>query len=314
MPAFTTIYAEPFAGLQSQALGLAEAAGLNASVKDLVARFPYSRLPARLWPNPLAVVGLAAPRATEPGVRPLALTVGGVGGAVGAALRRAGSRVVQIQNPRLALHKFDLVVANPHDEISGPNVILVRTALHRATQARLHAARQTWLPRFAHLPRPLVAALVGGSNGRFRLEAAEGEALARDLAGVMHHDRAGLVLSPSRRTAPAVREALSRHLAPLGAWIWDMHGENPYFGMLACADVIVATIDSISMISEAVATHAPVLLAALPGRSRRIEMFLAGLRAAGRARPFAGRLEYWPVAPLDDTAAAANEMQRRLGV
>ncbi len=309
MPARATIYAEPFAGLVSQALGLAEAAELAAPVIDLVPRFPYSSIPASLWQNPLSAVGL---KPTGEGA--LALTVGGVGGAVGAALRRGGTRVVQIQNPRLALRKFDLVVANPHDEISGPNVILVRTALHRATPARLHAARQVWLPRWADLPRPLVAVLVGGSNGRFRLEAAEGEALARDLAGVMNRDRAGLVLSPSRRTAQAAREALSRRLAPLGAWIWDMQGENPYFGMLACADMIVATIDSISMVSEAVATHAPVLLAELPGRSRRISLFLGALKEAGRARPFAGRLEYWPVLPLDDTAAAAGEMRRRLGL
>ena len=311
MPARTTIYAEPLAGLVSQALGLAEAAGLDPPVVDLVPRFPYSSIPAALWHNPLSAVGIKPPP-VEQGA--LALTVGGVGGAVGAALRRGGTRVVQIQNPRLALKKFDLILANPHDEIAGANVIIVRTALHRATHARLRAAREIWLPRFAHLPRPLVAVLVGGSNGRFRLEAAEGESLARDLSGIMHRDKAGLMISPSRRTAPAVREALTRRLAPLGAWIWDMQGENPYFGMLACADMIVVTIDSISMVSEAVATHAPVLLAELPGRSRRIELFLGAMKEAGRARPFAGRLEYWPVLPLDDTAAAAGEMRRRLGL
>jgi len=29
-------------------------------------------------------------------------------------------------------------------------------------------------------------------------------------------------------------------------------------------------------------------------------------------RPFAGRLDLWPVAPIDDTQAAADEMRRRL--
>ena len=284
-----TIYAEPFAGLLSQALGLAEAAGLAPDVVDLVARFPFSALPAALWPSPLAAVGLKPPH-LDPGDTGLALTVGGVGGAVGAALRRRGTQIVQIQNPRMALGRFDLVIANAHDEIGGPNVITVRTALHRASQARLREAREIWLPRFAHLPRPLVAVLVGGSNGRYRLGAGEGEALAGDLSGIMRRDKAGLLVSPSRRTAPVVREALVRRLAPMGAWIWDMAGENPYFGMLACADMIVVTIDSVSMISEAVATHAPVLLAELPGRSRRGELFLRAMKEAGRVRPFAGRL------------------------
>jgi uncharacterized protein len=84
--------------------------------------------------------------------------------------------------------------------------------------------------------------------------------------------------------------------------------------MLALADAIVVTMDSISMISEAVATEAPVLLASLPGRSRRIGLFTDILFAEGRLRAFAGRYETWPVAPLDDTPAAAAEMRRRLGI
>jgi hypothetical protein len=52
----------------------------------------------------------------------------------------------------------------------------------------------------------------------------------------------------------------------------------------------------------------------LPGRSRRIGLFTDGLLRDGRVRPFAGRLELWPVTPLDDTAEAAAEMCRRLGL
>ena len=102
-------------------------------------------------------------------------------------------------------------------------------------------------------------------------------------------------------------------LTPHGAWIWDMTGENPYFGLLACADAIIVTEDSVSMISEAVATTAPVLLAPLPGGSRRIGAFTNALIQEGRVRPFAGRLELWQTSPLDDTQAAADEMRHRLG-
>jgi uncharacterized protein len=72
--------------------------------------------------------------------------------------------------------------------------------------------------------------------------------------------------------------------------------------------------DSVSMVSEAVATSVPVMLAALPGRSRRNSIFVDGLRAEGRVREFAGKLELWPVTPLDDTAEAAAEMCRRLAI
>lgn len=304
------ILSEGYAGLKAQALGLAERAGLVATTRTLRPRRPWGWMPAALWPAPLAAVdGLEA---LPPG---LVITVGGTAGAVGAALRRRhGRQVVQIQNPRMRLDRFDLVVANRHDEIDGPNVLLSRTALHRVTPALLAEARLVWSGRFAHLPRPLVAVLVGGSNGRFRLGADEGEALATMLAAMMEQDQVGLALTPSRRTGMVVRGILERTLQPRGGWVWDMIGDNPYLGLLACADAIVVTSDSVSMVSEAAATGVPVLVAELPGRSRRIGLFLRDLMEAGRIRRFEGRLDLWPVTPLDDTDRIADELRRRLGL
>jgi uncharacterized protein len=304
------ILSEAYAGLQAQALGLAEAAGWAPELRTLAPRAPWRWVAARLWPAPLAVVAEAV-RGEPP---PLTIACGGMGGAVGAALRRRGTPVVQIQNPRMDPRRFDVIVAARHDEMAGPNVVVTRTALHRVTPARLAVEAERWRARFAALPRPLVAMLVGGSNGRFRLDAPVAGRLAADLAAMMRLDGVGLALTPSRRTDPAAIRTLAETLRPLGAFVWDGGGENPYFGMLALADAIVVTTDSVSMISEAVATAAPVLLAALPGRSRRNGLFTAGLTADGRVRAFAGRLETWDAAPLNDTAEAAAEVRRRLGL
>lgn len=304
------LLSEGYAGLQAQGLGLAEAAGLAPEPRVLAPRPPWGVLSARLWPSPLAPVAAAV----APPLPDIAITCGGTAAVVGAALRLRGVRVVQVQHPRIDPRRFDVVVVNRHDRLTGPNVIVTRTALHRVTSERLAAAAEAWRPEFAALPRPLVAVLVGGSNGRFRLDASVGQGLAAQLAGMMDCDRVGLMLTPSRRTDPAVMRALAAALAPRGAFVWDGTGENPYFGMLALADAVVVTEDSVSMVSEAVATQAPVFLAELPGQSRRIGQFTQDLLADGRVRRFAGRLELWPTAPLDDTAAAGAEVRRRLGL
>ena len=312
MPAAATswILSEDFAGLQAQALGLAEAAGLRPELRVLAPRAPWKWLAASLWPSPLTAV----PDAVRPPLPGLVIGCGGVAAAVGAALRRGDRQIVQVQHPRMDPRRFDLVVVNRHDELRGPNVVVTRTALHRATPARLAEAATHWGPRFAHLRRPLVAVLIGGSNGRFRLDRSVGGELACQLAAMMRREEVGVAVTPSRRTDPAVTRALAEALTPLGGQVWDGAGENPYFGMLALADAIVVTVDSVSMVSEAVATAAPVLLAALPGRSRRNRLFTEALLAEGRVRAFAGRYETWPVTPLDDTPAAADEMRRRLGI
>ncbi len=302
-----TILTEPLAGLEAQARGLAEAAGLEADVLALRPRAPWRWVGARAWPLPLHAVGIAD-AATD-----ILFSAGGTAAVIADALRRPGRQLVQIQHPRFDPRRFDVVVVNRHDGLTGPNVIVTRTALHRATPARLAAARAAWAPRLAHLPRPWVAVLVGGSNGRFRLDRSVAEALGGQLAAMMRSDRVGLALTPSRRTSAEARAALEAAVAPLGGWVWDMTGDNPYFGLLALADAIVVTEDSVSMVSEAVATAAPVLLAGLPGRSRRIRLFTRLLQEDGRVRPFAGRLEIWPAAPLDDTPAAGQDVRRRLG-
>jgi mitochondrial fission protein ELM1 len=300
------ILSEPYAGLQAQALGLAEAAGLAPKLVSLQPRAPWRWLPARIWPAPLRAV-----RLPDPGDA-VVIGAGGTAAVIGAALRRPARPIVQVQHPRIDPARFDLIVVNRHDHLAGANVVVTRTALHRATPGRLAEAAAIWAPRLAHLPRPLVAVLIGGSNGRFRLDAAVAATLGASLAAMMQTDRVGLALTPSRRTSEDARAALHRAIAPLGGWVWNMDGENPYFGLLALADAIVVTEDSVSMVSEAVATAAPVLLAGLPGRSRRIRRFNQYLQEDGRVRPFAGRLEVWPVTPIDDTQAAADEMRRRL--
>ena len=309
-PPSSWLLAENYAGLQAQGLGLAEAAGLAPELRVLAPRPPWGWITARAWPAPLIRVA----EAVTPPLPDIAIGCGGMGAVVAAALRGRGVRAVQVQHPRMDPRRFDVIVANRHDGLTGPNVIVTRTALHRVTQARLAQAAEAWRARFAGLPRPLVAVLVGGSNGRFRLDAAVGEKLAAGLAEMMDHDLVGVVLTPSRRTDPAVTAVLRAALAPRGGWVWDGTGENPYFGMLALADAVVATEDSVSMVSEAVATASPVLLAELPGRSRRIRQFSEGLIADGRIRRFAGRLDLWPVEPIEDTAMAGAELRRRLGL
>jgi mitochondrial fission protein ELM1 len=304
------ILSEGLAGLQAQALGLAEAGGLTPEVRVLRPRAPWKWIAARLWPRPLSVVA-GSLRAPLPD---LVIGCGGMAAAVLAALRAKSRPVVQVQHPRMDIGRFDLIVANRHDELTGPNVILTRTALHRVTPERLAAEADRWRDRFAGLPRPLVAVLLGGNNGRYRLDAAVGAKLAAELAAMMRRDKVGVMVTPSRRTDPAVTAQVADAITPLGGYVWDGLGDNPYFGMLGLADLIVVTQDSVSMISEAAATTAPVMVAELPGRSRRQGLFLKLMCDEGRVRLFDGRFSRWRVTPMNDTQEAAATMRQRLGL
>jgi hypothetical protein len=140
-------------------------------------------------------------------------------------------------------------------------------------------------------------------------------AVARLAAGLesLAAGGCGLALTPSRRTDPPAREALVKTVRALGGYAWDGEGENPYFGLLALADGIVVTEDSVSMTSEALSTGKPVFVAALEGRSGRIAAFQATMQAKGFTRPFEGRFEHWTYVPPDDTARAARLLRQKFG-
>ena len=78
------IISEGLAGLRSQALGLAEAAGISAELRELKPVAPWKWVAAKFWPDPLAAVADAV-HAPLPS---LAIGCGGMAGSVLAALRR----------------------------------------------------------------------------------------------------------------------------------------------------------------------------------------------------------------------------------
>jgi len=175
------------------------------------------------------------------------------------------TKVVQIMNPgKFNLDKFSLLVIPYHDNFNfkGKNVLRILGAPHLVSQEKLREAAATWQDKFADLPRPYTALIVGGStkNRTFTKEMAEELSLMVDkLMG--ESEKGSLLLTTSRRTGEENAEIIdSRFDCPKYVYKWGDKGENPYFGFLALADRIVVTGDSVSMCSEVCSTPVPVYI------------------------------------------------------
>ena len=301
-------------GMENQCLGLAEALGLDAIRKHVYPRPPWKYLPPGLWLTPLH----AFTADSDPLVAPwpdILIATGRATVAASIAIRRASrgrTFTVQIQNPGVAFRHFDLVIPPRHDNCTGANVFPTRGALHRVTTQRLAAEAARFAPALAHLPRPLVAVLIGGSNKIYRLTPQILHELADKLATMSRASGAGLAITLSRRSGADAEAVLRDKLADVPKVIWDGKGDNPYFAYLGLADHIVVTADSVSMVSEACSTGKPVYVVELEGGSRKFKRFHQGLRADGITREFSGQLANWHYPPLNDTALAAAEVRRRL--
>jgi uncharacterized protein len=301
-------------GMANQVTGLAEALGWPITQKHLAIRPPWRYLPPGLWLAPALAIDPAGAR-LQPPWPDIVIGCGRNSVAPARMIKRAsGGRAfwVQVQDPRFARSEIDLIVAPRHDPAPGENVFRTLGAVHRVTPEKLAADAARWAPTFAALPRPLVAVLIGGDNSVYRLTEERFGALCDRLVALAKSG-VGLAITPSRRTGDTQRAMLQKRLAGLPAFIWDGSGDNPYFAMLGAADAIIATADSVSMISEAASTGKPVHIIELEGGSAKFARFHQAMREAGVTRPFNGTLETWHYAPLDDTARAAAEVRRRLG-
>lgn len=307
------------AGMEIQCLGLAEALDLQPVVKRISTRAPWRWLPPLFWRDPLRAIDGALGDRLDPPWPDLLIATGRQAVAPALAIRRASRRsirpcfVVQIQNPTVDPSRFDLVIAPEHDRLTGENVLVTRGALNRITPARLQQAAADFSPRLAALPRPHVAALIGGANKVYRLPEGRARELGEQLGAAAGALGGSLLITASRRTPAAAFAALRAGLGDVPAFVWDGEGENPYFAFLGLADALVVTVDSVNMVSEAATTGKPVHLAQLPGGSAKFRRFHRSMMQAGHARPFTGRIEQWDSPRLDETARVAQAIRQRLG-
>lgn len=300
----------------NQCRGLAEVLGVSPVSKVIDQRSPWRWLPPAITPASLVVLSETSDKLTPPWPD-LLIASGRKSVAPARAIRRAsGGKTfcVQVQNPGVAPAAFDLVVAPAHDGLSGDNVISTTGALHGLTESVLDAARANFNDRVSHLPRPLLAVLLGGDNAVYRMTDEFSQTLASQLRDLVDNHGWGLAITPSRRTPDHAKHALAGALQGTDAEIWDETGENPYLGYLAHADAIVVTCDSVNMVSEATATGKPVHVAHLEGGSDKFRRFHQNMETRGVARPFNGTVESWDYLPLDDTATVAAEIRRRIAI
>ncbi len=287
------------AGHEAQTLGIAEALGVTPDTRRVAPRGPYGwlspfapsdPLDEAAYAPPYPDIAIAAGRRTIPALRRLK--------------RESGGRTftVYVNRPATGLRTADLIIAPCHDSFSGPNVVATLTPANRVSPARLAAARAAPDPRIADLPSPRVAMLLGDARGIFE-----------DLdyiATVLIASGASVMATPSRRTSSDISAKMRAALAQPYGYFWDGESKNPYFSMLANADRIIVTGDSVNMVGEAVATGVPVHVIEPYVTRRKLTAYLTALEKAGATQIWRGRFEDWRYEPINSTPFIAEKIAK----
>ncbi|OAN52902.1 nucleoside-diphosphate sugar epimerase [Paramagnetospirillum marisnigri] len=313
------VLADDRAGNVSQCLGVAEALGLPFEVKPI----RYDRLGA--LPNALRGAGLLGVTADSraalaPPWPDLVIAAGRRTAPVARWIkRRSGAFLAQIMDPGFpGRDDFDLIAVPAHDRPRpAANILEMIGAPHRVTTARLAAEADIWRGRFAHLPRPWLAVIVGGATRKRPFPVEMARALGGEVAALARETGGSVLLTTSRRTGSEQSRVLADCL-PEPRWLhlFGQPGDNPYFGFLALADTVVVTGDSVSMCCEATASAAPLLIWAPPGWvSAKHARLHDSLYRLGAARPLTAGVDGQEAErPRLDTAGdVARAIKERMG-
>ena len=231
---------------------------------------------------------------------------------------RAKSVVVMNPSP-LPTARFSLVIAPRHDGLprranvvpiagafaAGPSEAPAEAAAHLRAHPRFRSAPQGPV---AHR-HPVVAVLLGGDTAQYTVDAAFADGLALQVQAACERADGWFLVTTSRRTAAEAEQALAARVdGDARCRLLLLASRDPLDGtmegILASADAVVATGESISMVSEACAAGRRVVAVMPPlrphlrgGPAAKHQRFLSELAREG----------YLTLAPLDTLARAIDE-------
>ena len=183
---------------------------------------------------------------------------------------------------------FDLSVAPTYIGLyPDPRRIETTVPLTRIRQAELDTAAEHWKSMLGGAAAPRIALLVGGDDSVHALDSEQARRLGGEVGTLARNAGGSVFVTTSRRTDTAAARALVDALGnvTVHSYHWSRahtEDENPYFGYLALADILVVSGESASMLAEAAATGKPVLIYPIAKRgndTHRVK-FLLGQRVS----------------------------------
>ena len=245
-------------GDNNQLLALAHALGLPFETRSIDYN-SLRRLPKRILGRTLVSVLPSSRRSFCPPWPDLVLGIGHRSVPVARYIRHASggwTKIVQLGNPRLDSKHFDLVITMPQYGLRSSQRVL-KLPLAMASPHAEETPTDEERRFLATLPRPHRLMVIGGPNRHWRVDEQDAANAARTLMERSERDGGTVIAIGSPRTKPSVERAIVEKLGK-SRHRFVIDNMPRYLCLLADADEIYVTADSVSMLSEAIFTGKPV--------------------------------------------------------
>ena len=223
-------------------------------------------------------------------------------------------KTIHIQNPKLSLNNFDLLLIPEHDRIKGKNVIQTKGALCFFEEKDLKKFNEPNLNKIK-TKKNTVLLMVGGNSKKQKPKSTEYfELSSKVIQGVKNLD-AQLIVSVSRRTPnkaiKILQSTFSKHLKEFK--ILSLNENNLYPKILEIIDYTIVTSDSVNMISELATLSKPLFIFHFSKGNRKISFFISNLKELNIVQDYKGNLFKFEKNKLQTNKITTSQVNKFFG-
>jgi mitochondrial fission protein ELM1 len=223
---------------------------------------------------------------------------------------------IHIQDPKVSLDKFDLIICPEHDNISGNNVIKTTGAIHYLSEKEI--SKENNYLKIDKENKKIIAFIIGGPNKYYTFSEKEIDFLFNKIKSIFTMDKYKLVVIPSYRTPSDIIKKAFNSFGHDHMVIKDVD-KKAYLSALSISDYIVVTCDSTSMISEAAITGKPIYVAQMNSSKNnlRFQKFFSQFKQLNIIKDLTDKIDLWSYSKLDEVnriSPIINEKIKKNGI
>ena len=227
--------------------------------------------------------------------------------------KRLGKEIftIHIQNPKVSLNHFDLIISPEHDNMKGDNVISTTGAIHYLTKKEIKE-NSNYLG-LEKEKKKLVAFIIGGPNKYYAYSEKIIHQTFNKVKTLFTPDKYRIIVIPSYRTpAKVIKKAYDTF--NFNHHVVKEVDKRAYLSALSISDHIVVTCDSTSMISEAAITGKPVYIAMMKAvkNNYRFKNFYTKLNKLGITKELENNVESWSYDNLNEVNRIAPLIKSKM--
>ena len=218
---------------------------------------------------------------------------------------------IHIQNPKVALNNFDLIICPEHDNLHGKNVIKTTGAIHYLTNKEIE--KNSKYIKFDKENKRIASFIIGGPNNYYNYSEDQIDLIFNKIKNLFTPDKYKLIVVPSYRTPKNIIKKAYNAFSHHHIVIKEVD-KKAYLSALHLADELIVTCDSTSMISEAAITGKPIYIANMMSikNNSRFKFFYSQFKKLGIIRDLDDTIDLWKYNRLDEVNRIAPIIKEKM--